>query len=112
MDHKKREILNSSEIRMTVTLKELTDGMEVTVKAEGLDKAPLRVEICIPAGSVLENEHFHMRAEKAGEMVLRDGFVNLIHEDQKLLIGPVTEHMSLAVITQVRKSTLQALLSI
>ncbi len=88
MDHKKREILNSSEIHMTVTLKELADGMEVTVKAEGLDKAPLRVEICIPAGSVLENEHFHMRAEKAGEMVLRDGFVNLIHEDQKLLIGP------------------------
>jgi hypothetical protein len=88
MDHKKREILNSSEICMTVTLKELTDGMEVSVKAEGLDKVPLRVEICVPAGSTLENEHFHLRAGKGEEMVLRNGFLTLTHENQKLLIGP------------------------
>lgn len=88
MDHRKREILNSSEIRMTVTLKELTDGMEIQVKAEGLDQVPLRVEICVPAGSVLENEHFHLRAGKGEEMVLRSGFITLTHENQKLLIGP------------------------
>ncbi len=88
MDHKKRDIRNSSEIRMTVTLKELADGMEVTVKAEGLDKAPLRVEICVPAESILENEHFHLKAGKGEEMVLRNGCVTLRHEDQKLLIGP------------------------
>ncbi len=88
MDHKKREILNSSEIRMTVTIKALTDGMEVGVKAEGLDRVPLRVEICIPAGSILENEHFHLKAGKGEEMVLRSGFVTLTHGNQKLLIGP------------------------
>lgn len=88
MDHKKREILNSSQIRMTVTLKELFDGMEVTVKAEGLDKAPLRVEICIPAGSILENEHFHLKAGKGEEMVLRDGYITLRHGERKLLMGP------------------------
>ena len=88
MDHAKREILNSSEIKMTVTLKELSDGMEISVKAEGLDQVPLRVEICIPAGSILENEHFHMRVAKGEDMVLRDGDVTLIHGNQKLLLGP------------------------
>lgn len=88
MDHTKREILNSSEIRITVTLKELSDGMEVTVKAEGIDKAPLRVEICVPAGSILENEHFHLRAGAGEGMVLRDGSVTLCHGEQTLFIGP------------------------
>lgn len=88
MDHTKRELLNSSEIKMTVTLKELSEGMEISVKAEGLDQVPLRVEICIPAGSILENEHFHMRGAKGEDMVLRDGDVTLIHGNQKLLLGP------------------------
>lgn len=88
MDHKKREILNSSEIRMTVTLKELSDGMEITVKAEGLDQVPLRVEVCVPADSILENEHFHLKAGKGGEMILRDGMLTLRHGDRKLILGP------------------------
>lgn len=88
MDHKKRELLNSSQISLTVTLKELSDGMEVTVKAQGLDKAPLRVEVCVPAGSILENEHFHLKALKGGEMVLRDGMLTLRHGDRTLLLGP------------------------
>lgn len=88
MDHTKREILNSSELKLTVTLKELSDGMEINVKAEGLDQVPLRVELCVPAGSILENEHFHMKAAKGEEMVLRDGFLTLHHENQKLLLGP------------------------
>lgn len=88
MDHGKRELLDSSQISLTVTLKELSDGMEVTVKAQGLDKAPLRVEICVPAGSILENEHFYLKALKGGEMVLRDGMLTLKHGDRTLLLGP------------------------
>ncbi|MEY8354158.1 hypothetical protein AALB39_12470 [Lachnospiraceae bacterium 54-53] len=88
MDHKKREILNNSEIRMTVTLMELSDGMEITVKAEGLDQVPLRVEVCVPAGSILENQHFHLKAGKGGEMILKDGMLTLRHGDRKLILGP------------------------
>lgn len=88
MDHRSRRILNSSEIRMTVTLKELSDGMEITVKSEGLDRVPLRVEICVPAGSTLENEHFYLKAGRGEEMVLRDSYVNLSHRDQRITIGP------------------------
>lgn len=88
MDHKKREILNSSEIAMTVTIKEQQDGLEITVKAQGLDLAPLRVEICVPAGSILENEHFYLKAPRGEDMVLRSGMLTLTNGDEKLLMGP------------------------
>jgi hypothetical protein len=58
------------------------------VKSSGLDKLPLRVEICIPAGSILDHEKFYMVAEKGSGMVLRDGFLNILHEDQNIKIGP------------------------
>lgn len=88
MDHKKRDILNSSEIDLTVTVKECLKGVEVTVKAEGLDRVPLRVELCVPAGSILENEQFHLKAAKGEELILRDGFVTLHHKEQNLILGP------------------------
>jgi hypothetical protein len=88
MDHKKRNILNSSEIRMTVKIKELENGLEFMVKSEGLDRVPLRVEICIPAGSTLDSEHFYMTAEKGAGMVLRDGYVVMRHNNQNIKIGP------------------------
>jgi hypothetical protein len=58
------------------------------VEANGLNRLPLRVEICIPMDSILENEHFYMYTRKGEGMILRDGFVNLHHHDQKIIIGP------------------------
>ncbi len=88
MDHSRREILENSEIRMTVTIHEEEDGLELTVKAGGLDLLPLRLEICIPAGSILDNRHFYLRAEKDSGMILRDGYLNIIHNQNHIRIGP------------------------
>ena len=75
MDQSKREILKNSKIRMTVTIHELVDGLELHIKSEGIDLLPLRLEICIPAGSILENEHFYLQTEKGSGMILRDGYL-------------------------------------
>lgn len=88
MDHTKRELLISSEVHLKVLLKELEDGIEMQIISEGIDRVPLRVEICIPAGSVLENEHFCLTAEKGADMILRDGMVTMIHKEQTIEIGP------------------------
>jgi len=88
MDHSKRELLISSEISLKVIFKELNDGMEMQIISQGIDRVPLRVEICIPAGSVLENQHFYLTAEKGADMILRDGMVNMSHSEQTLQIGP------------------------
>lgn len=88
MDHSKRELISSSEVRLTVTVRELTDGLELALKAEGLDRLPLRVEICVPSGSILENEYFRMKGEQGREMILRSGYVDISHEGNQLVLGP------------------------
>jgi len=88
MDHTKRELLHNSEVGITVTITELADGIQLTMKSEGLDMLPLRLNVCIPSGSILENEHFYFQAEKGSGMILRDGYLNLTHNENHIQIGP------------------------
>lgn len=88
MDHSKRELQISSELKVEVTIKELENGLEFKVNSIGLDMLPLRVEICIPTGAIIEHDTFYMKAEKGSGMVLRDGYVTMHHNDQTIKIGP------------------------
>ncbi|MDO5415662.1 MAG: hypothetical protein Q4F29_00560 [Lachnospiraceae bacterium] len=88
MDHSKREILVNSQLHTTVTVEELEDGLEVSVKTEGLDRVPIRVQVCVPTGAVLENTHFRLTAAKGEAMILKDGFVTIHHNDQVIELGP------------------------
>lgn len=88
MDHSKRELLTNSELKITVRIKELDDGLELKLNTEGLDRLPLRVMVCIPNGSIIENEHFYLSAEKGSGMILRDGYVTMTHQENCVQIGP------------------------
>ena len=88
MDHTKREKLISSHLDLTVTVKELSDGLELSVKTEGLDRLPLRFETCIPAGAVLENSHFWMKAAAGEGMILREGELKIHCGNENLTLGP------------------------
>lgn len=88
MDHKKRELLYTSKVDTTVTVKELDNGLEITVKTEGLSGLPLRVEVEIPAGSVLESDTFCLNAGRGDSMILKGGYVTVKNGAQKLKIGP------------------------
>lgn len=88
MDHSKREILVTSTLKLKVTIKELEDGLKLSVKAEGLDRVPLRVQVCIPEGSIIENDMLYMKAAKGEGMILRNDFINVHHDVNKITIGP------------------------
>ncbi len=88
MDHGSREKLINTSLDLTFTVRELEDGLELTVKTEGLDRLPLRVEACIPAGSVLENDHFWMKAAAGEGMILREGQLKIRDGQTKLCLGP------------------------
>ncbi len=88
MDHSKRELLHNSEVKITVTVKEQEDGLQLKINSEGLDRLPLRLNICVPSGCILENEHFYLQAEKGSNMILRDGYINLTHNNNRIQIGP------------------------
>lgn len=88
MDHTKREKLISSTLQVTFVVRELENGLEFSVKTEGLDRLPLRFELCIPAGTVLENEHFWLKSAAGENMILREGSLSLHHEENTLCFGP------------------------
>lgn len=88
MDHGKRELVVTSELFTTVELKELEKGLEITVNTEGLQGLPVRVEVCLPAECILENETVCLKAGKGDSMILRDGYLN-VHDNGKVIkIGP------------------------
>lgn len=88
MDHSKRNILNNSELEISVEIKELEKGLEFTIKTIGLDRLPLRVEVCIPAETILKNKHFYLKTSKGEEMILRSGYVIMQYNNQQILLGP------------------------
>lgn len=88
MDHSKREILNNTYLELQVEVTEKEDGLDVTVKSEGCDRMPIRIEVCVPDQSTIENEHFHMTAHAGQGMILRDGYVNVHHEEEVITVGP------------------------
>ena len=49
---------------------------------------PIRIEVCVPDQSTIENEHFHMVANAGQGMILRDGYVNVHHEEEVITVGP------------------------
>lgn len=88
MDHTKRDILVNSELKVTVTVKELEEGLELKVGSQGLDGVPLRLQFCIPAGSTVENDQFYLKATKGQSIILRNGYVQIHHNDNTVEIGP------------------------
>ena len=88
MDHGKREKLINSHLDTEVVIEELEDGLELTVKTDGLDRLPLRLEVCVPAGAVVEHPSFWMKAGAGEGMILRDGCVTVRDGGQGMILGP------------------------
>lgn len=88
MDHSKREKLISSTLSTEVTIREEADGLAVSVHTEGLDRLPLRLEVCLPAGVTLSHEAFRMQAGAGGELILREGWLEARGGADAFAIGP------------------------
>lgn len=88
MDHTRREILKNSTLAVTVDVKELPDGISLTVKTEGLDRVPLRLQIGVPSGAVLDHAAFCQKTMPGGWLILREGTAQLRDRERVLEIGP------------------------
>ncbi len=88
MDQSKRERLISSTLTVTVLIRELPDGLELTIDGQGLDRLPLRLEICVPAGAVLSHPSFWTTAAPGGSLILRSGVLQVQDGRQSAAIGP------------------------
>lgn len=88
MDQQKRKKINTSSLEITFTVRELSNGLEFTVKSEGLSGLPLRVEIELPINCRLENDTFLLTTQKGESMILKSGKVTLTDHGSRYSIGP------------------------
>jgi len=88
MDHGKREKLVNSYLETEIVIHELEDGLELVLKTNGLDRLPLRLEVCIPAGCVVEHPSFWLKAPAGEGMILKDGYVTVRDGLEEMEMGP------------------------
>ena len=63
-------------------------GLHLRIKAEGLSRVPLRVQVCAPKDAVLEHDCFHLRTDAGGWMILKSGMAKLRLGDRTVEFGP------------------------
>ena len=88
MDHKKRDLMNTSDLHTQVVITELADGLEISVDTDGLERLPLRMELCVPSQTTLENDHFCMETVAGKSMVLSDDYVTMTKGLTSIEFGP------------------------
>ncbi len=88
MDQKKRSLKIPRTLTTKVTIHEHEDGLEITLHTEGLEKLPLRLQLCIPAGTVVRNDAFWLKTEAGQGMIVRSGDVELALGEKILSFGP------------------------
>ena len=88
MDHKKRDLMITSDLHTQVGITELADGLEISVDTDGLERLPLRMELCVPSQTTLENDHFCMETVAGKSMVLSDDYVTMTKGLTSIEFGP------------------------
>lgn len=88
MDHKKRDLMITSDLHTQVVITELADGLEISVDTDGLERLPLRMELCVPSQTTLENDHFCMETVAGKSMVLSDDYVTMTTGLTSIEFGP------------------------
>lgn len=88
MDHKKRDLMITSDLHTQVVITELADGLEISVDTDGLERLPLRTELCVPSQTTLENDHFCMETVAGKSMVLSDDYVTMTKGLTSIEFGP------------------------
>lgn len=88
MDHKKRDLMITSDLHTQVVITELADGLEISVDTDGLERLPLRMELCVPSQTTLENDYFCMETVAGKSMVLSDDYVTMTKGLTSIEFGP------------------------
>lgn len=88
MDHSQRKLLIANEIAFTVNIKELPTGLQLDVDTEGRDQIPVRLEIAVPSGAMVDTESAYLRASEGESMILKNAYAKLDYESSSYKIGP------------------------
>ena len=88
MDNASRDKLEGPQLWFAVRVEEKENGLDVRMKAEGVDGAPLRIEIAVSGADRVSGSQFDLKAEQGGSMILKDGAAAFSTEEETMEVGP------------------------
>ncbi len=88
MDHSKRNKLNGPDLTFTVSIIQILDGIEVSITASGIDRAPVRVELSFDCGCRIDSSSFSTEGIPSGGMVVRQGLLTASKGEYGIKVGP------------------------
>ena len=88
MDQQKREKILGPDMIFDVSIETVPDGIDLTIRTTGIDKAPLRLEISFDAGCRLETDSFQAEGIPGGGMIVKSGVLSASKGVDRIEIGP------------------------
>ena len=89
MDHQSRPKAEGLPLDTTLDIRELADGIELTLSTCGVDRLPLREELGLLPGGYVRTEHFVTDAAAGGSVLALDGTVEAVGPGgEAVAIGP------------------------
>ena len=83
-----REKLLGPDLNFDVTVTEIEDGLSVNIKASGVDRAPLRLELAFDAGCDVVSDNFNVSGLAGECMTVKNGMITATKGDYAIEVGP------------------------
>ncbi|TAH66386.1 MAG: hypothetical protein EWM47_10225 [Anaerolineaceae bacterium] len=75
MDHSQREKIYGPNLNFNVSIKEVKDGFDVHIKVDGIDRAPLRIELSFDEGTIISSDSFTIYGNGGGSLIAKEGTI-------------------------------------
>ncbi|RAK07842.1 hypothetical protein C8C77_10917 [Halanaerobium saccharolyticum] len=77
MNYEQRKIGREVDLYINLNFKEIENGVEVSLKTEGCDRVPLKVEFVVPANSVIEGDSFLLKGKAGNSLAAKNGEIKI-----------------------------------
>ena len=88
MNNSSREKVYGPNLDFKISVREVANGIDVQIKADGIDRAPIRLEIAFDSNTRVESEGFIAEGRPGAQIVAKRGTVTVSKGDHAVQIGP------------------------
>ena len=88
MDHSKRELANSLDLKIDVYIYEKEDGVDLRVVSEGCDRVPVKLEFGFTPYAIIDGNSFSIIGEPGQSIVIKSGEVKVSKGIDAISISP------------------------
>lgn len=88
MDNASRQKLLGPDMIFDIDITPIEDGIELTIKTSGIDKAPIRLEMSFDADCRIDSDYFMAEGIPGGGMIAKEGTILVSKGEDAISVGP------------------------